>query len=226
MNGLRRATGERRVLVWSAEDREQADLAVTPVAGLLSEATGPPTIGDFLNDGTGAKLGYYLHNTVALGAGRCRPDGRREPAVTITLHYTAPSAGLPAHVKGIGVPGRPYALQTNVLVFAPAGGGGGRCESRRGRCRHHARSRPWHRGGIADRRARPRHLDRADRQGAGAGPDRHCGAGDPRIPADAGGQPVDGRRRTATGLSDARADGRSLVAAAGVQDHHGPTNRM
>ena len=123
MNGLRRATGERRVLVWSAEHREQADLALTPVAGLLSAATGPPTIGVFLNDGTGAKLGYYLHNTVALGAGRCRPDGRRELAVTMTLHYTAPSAGLPAHVKGIGVPGRPYALQTNVLVFAPAGGG-------------------------------------------------------------------------------------------------------
>ena len=123
MNGLRRATGERRVLVWSVEHREQADLAATPVAGLLSEATGPPTIGVFLNDGTGAKLGYYLPNTVALGAGRRRPDGWRELAVTITLHYTAPSAGLPAYVKGSECPaGRMRCRPTCWSSHQPAAG--------------------------------------------------------------------------------------------------------
>ena len=123
MNGMRRATVERRVLVWSAEHREQADLALTPVAGLLSEATGPPTIGVFLNDGTGAELGYYLHNTVALGAGDCRPDGRRELAVTITLHYTAPSAGLPAYVRGSVCPaGRMRCRPTCWSSHQPAAG--------------------------------------------------------------------------------------------------------
>ena len=39
------------------------------------------------------------------------------------MKYQAPNDGLPAYVNGSRQPGEPYVLQTNVLVFAPLGGG-------------------------------------------------------------------------------------------------------
>ena len=77
----------------------------------------------FLNDGTGAKLGYYLSNEVTVTQGQCRADGRRELDVAVTLHYDAPSSGLPSYVTGAIPEGQPYTLKTNVLAFAPLGGG-------------------------------------------------------------------------------------------------------
>ncbi len=58
MAGLVKAAGERRLLVWSADPLEQADLAATELAGQLPQTSGTPTIGVFLNDGTGGEVGY------------------------------------------------------------------------------------------------------------------------------------------------------------------------
>ena len=77
MAGLVKASGERRLLVWSADPAEQADLAATELAGQLPQSSGTPTIGVFLNDGGADKLGYYLSNGIAVTAGNCRADGRR-----------------------------------------------------------------------------------------------------------------------------------------------------
>ncbi len=122
MAGLVKASGERRLLVWSADPVEQADLAATELAGQLPQTPGTPTIGVFLNDGGADKLGYYLSNGVAVNAGNCRADGRRELQVKVTLGYAAPTSGLPTYVAGSPGPGEPYSIQTNVSVFAPVGG--------------------------------------------------------------------------------------------------------
>ena len=123
LSGLKRAAAERRVLLWSADPAEQADIAQTSLAGGLSDTAGHPTIGVFLNDGTGAKLDYYLSTSVTVTAGDCQPDGRRRLQVTVGLHYNAPSSGLPAYVVGDQHIVPAYTLRTNVMVFAPVGGG-------------------------------------------------------------------------------------------------------
>ena len=122
-DGLRQAASERRILIYSTNPTEQADLAQTNLAGGLDENPGSPSIGVFLNDGTAAKLGYYLSNEVKVTQGQCRADGRRELDVAVTMHYDAPSSGLPAYVTGAIPEGQPYILKTNVLAFAPLGGG-------------------------------------------------------------------------------------------------------
>ena len=120
---LARAAGERRVLLWSAHPAEQRLLAGTVLAGTLPAADGQrPTVGVFLNDGSGAKLGYYLTQAAELRAGQCRTDGRRELRLRVTLGSTAPASGLSGSVLGLGLAGDPYTIRTNLSIVAPAGG--------------------------------------------------------------------------------------------------------
>jgi hypothetical protein len=75
-----------------------------------------------MNDGTPGKLDYYLHNEVHITEGECRSDGRRELKVRVVMNYQAPTEGLPFYVTS-AEPGQPYLLRTNLLAFAPLGGG-------------------------------------------------------------------------------------------------------
>jgi hypothetical protein len=122
LEALDRAVAERRILFWSARPDEQDDLVDTRVAGVLPERETVPTVGVFLNDGTGSKLGYYLTRAVELTVGGCRPDGRRELRLRLTIGSTAPSTGLSSYVQGLQVPGDPYTSRVVVYVFSPAGG--------------------------------------------------------------------------------------------------------
>jgi hypothetical protein len=132
VDGLRKAADERRVLIYSTDGAEQADISRTSLSGELSTDPATPSIGVFLNDGTAAKLGYYLSSEAHVTAGACRPDGRRELQVHVVMHSSAPTDGLPAYVLGAGAQGKAYTVRTNVLVFAPVGGGIGPTASRDG----------------------------------------------------------------------------------------------
>jgi hypothetical protein len=124
--GLIRAAAERRLLVWSGHDAEQARIRGTVLDGALPERDGSsPTVGVFLNDGTGAKLSYYLRQSAEVSAGDCLADGRRMLKLTVTLRSAAPARGLSRDVLGIGLGGRPYTIRTNLMVFSPSGGGVG-----------------------------------------------------------------------------------------------------
>jgi len=64
---LARAAGERRLLVWSSDPAEQGLLAGTVLEGALP--TGPdggPAVGVYLNDGTAAKMSFYLRHEVTV----------------------------------------------------------------------------------------------------------------------------------------------------------------
>ena len=123
MTALATAAGERRVLLWSAHAEEQRRLSGTVLEGALpADDKARPVVGVFLNDGTGAKLDYYLRQSVRLTAGRCHADHRRELRVLVTLRSDAPASGLPRYVLGLGLGGSPGTIRTNVLVFSPTGG--------------------------------------------------------------------------------------------------------
>jgi hypothetical protein len=126
IEALAEAARQGRLLVWSAHDEEQALLADTVLSGRLrGDAGGSPVIGVFLNDGSRAKLGYYLDTDIAIETLECRPDGSRLVAVTITLTNTvleADVAGLPPYVTGAGVVVPVGEVRTNVLLYAPTDG--------------------------------------------------------------------------------------------------------
>ena len=92
IEGLQRAADERRVLIYSTHPTEERDIRFTGLAGALDADVDKPSIGVFLNDGTGAKLGYYLRNQVHLTEGRCGSDGRSEIQVRVTMTFDAPPA--------------------------------------------------------------------------------------------------------------------------------------
>ncbi|MEH1029449.1 DUF4012 domain-containing protein [Micromonospora sp. DT68] len=122
LSAFDRAITERRILFWSARPEEQRTFSDSRMAGTLPEQDTVPTVGVFLNDGSGAKLGYYLRPTANLTVGECRPDGRRELRLRVTLRSTAPKSGLSESVLGLGMAGDPYTARTLVSVFSPAGG--------------------------------------------------------------------------------------------------------
>ena len=123
VGALARAAGERRLLLWSAHPEEQREIAGTALGGALPADDGArPTVGVFLNDGSGAKLGYYLSHTATLAVGDCLEEDTRELRLRVTLGSTAPRSGLPVAVTGLALSGDPYTIRTNVLVFSPTGG--------------------------------------------------------------------------------------------------------
>jgi hypothetical protein len=119
---LDHAVAERRILLWSAHVDEQNALVGTQLAGVLPERETVPTVGVFLNDGSGAKLDYYLTRSATLTVGGCRPDRRRELDLRLTLGSSAPRSGLSASVLGLGLAGDPYTARILIYVFSPARG--------------------------------------------------------------------------------------------------------
>jgi hypothetical protein len=126
VKALADAADAGRLTVWSSHPEEEKLLAGTALEGAMPTTERPenPTIGVFLNDGTGAKLDYYLHEDVAIAAASC-PAGRVGLHVRVTLTSTVPAhaAGLPTYVTGGANTGAPLGtMRTQVVVAAPIGG--------------------------------------------------------------------------------------------------------
>ncbi|MFG2054567.1 DUF4012 domain-containing protein [Micromonospora sp. NPDC048930] len=132
LSAFSRSVAERRLLFWSVHPEEQRVLADSRLAGRLPEKDTVPTVGVFLNDGSGAKLGYYLRFSATLTVGDCHPDGRRELRLRVAVHSTAPRSGLTKSVTGGARSGDPYTARTLVSVYSPTGGAvlGGRLDGR------------------------------------------------------------------------------------------------
>jgi hypothetical protein len=121
---VRQAASERRLLLWSSHAEEESDIAGTVLGGVLPADDGAnPTVGVFLNDGSGAKLSYYLTHSVELTTGDCLEDKAVELRLKVTLGSKVPPSGLPAYVLGLGLAGDPYTVRTNLMVYSPSGGG-------------------------------------------------------------------------------------------------------
>lgn len=123
MRALSRSAAERRILVWSSHEGEQKILENLSIGGAAMASSGGAAFGVYFNDGTGAKMDFYVRRTVQLQA-RCEADGYVEYKVAVTLTNTAPTdadRSLPTSVTGGGRFGTPPgSVQTNIVVYGPA----------------------------------------------------------------------------------------------------------
>ncbi|KQR65613.1 hypothetical protein ASF98_09880 [Arthrobacter sp. Leaf337] len=123
VEGITRGTSEGRVLVWSGKTDEQSIIAKYALSGSVSGASvAPAQFGVYFNDGTGAKMDYYVKRTVQL-VEECTGNDYGQLKVRITSTNTAPADAanaLPEYVTGGGIFGvPPGSVQTNVIAYGP-----------------------------------------------------------------------------------------------------------
>ncbi len=123
--GVGKGVDEHRILLWSADSGEQSVLGKYPLSGSISGPSVPAAqFGAYFNDGTGAKMDYYVKRTVQLIQQCTAADGYGTVKVRITSTNSAPAdaaSSLPAYVTGggaFGVP--PGTAQSNVIAYGPA----------------------------------------------------------------------------------------------------------
>jgi hypothetical protein len=123
LNGLTRGASERRVLLWSSKADEESVIARYPLGGAITgPSISPAQFGVYFNDGTGAKMDYYVKRTVQL-IRECPANGYAEVGVRVTSTNTAPkdaATSLSDYVTGGGLFGVPSGtVQTNVTAYGP-----------------------------------------------------------------------------------------------------------
>lgn len=124
LEALTTGAQENRLHVWSSHKAEQDIIGKTSIGGSISgPAAGGNSFGVFFNDGTGAKMDYYVRRSVQLME-ECKTDGYSEVTVRVTTSNTAPmdaATSLPELVTGGGRYGVPAGtVQTNIVVYGPA----------------------------------------------------------------------------------------------------------
>ncbi|MCX2747054.1 DUF4012 domain-containing protein [Arthrobacter sp. MI7-26] len=124
LTGIGKGVEEHRVLVWSADTSEQSVLSKYSLSGSISGPSVPAAqFGVYFNDGTGAKMDYYVKRTVELIT-QCPANGYQTVKVRITSTNTAPAdaaTSLPAYVTGGLGTGIPTGdVQSNVIAYGPA----------------------------------------------------------------------------------------------------------
>ncbi|UKA65935.1 DUF4012 domain-containing protein [Arthrobacter sp. FW306-05-C] len=124
LGALTTSVEEHRLLVWSTKEEEQDVLERTLVGGAVSGPTvGGASFGVYFNDGTGAKMDYYVRKTVRLES-VCTGSDYAEYKVIVSMTNTAgedAASALPVAVTGDGRFGTPRGtIQTNVTVYGPS----------------------------------------------------------------------------------------------------------
>jgi hypothetical protein len=111
-----RAGHERRLLIWSAEPREEAAISSAGLAGDLTPGTGG-FAGFVVTNAAGGKLDYYLDRTMTYARTGCAANSAA--SATLTLTNNAPDAGLPPYVTTLLGP-RPARVPvgTNRLIVS------------------------------------------------------------------------------------------------------------
>ena len=119
-----RSADEDRLRIWSAHAPEQDLLAANRIGGSMSgEIVSGATFGLYFNDGTGAKMDYYMERTAHLTQ-QCMGNGFSRYSVQVNIANTAPldaAESLPTYVTGGGA----YDVEaghvrTNYVAYGPA----------------------------------------------------------------------------------------------------------
>jgi len=123
INGLTKGVQAGRVLVWSGVPAEQSVISKYSLSGSITgPSVAPAEFGVYFNDGTGAKMDYYVKRTVQL-VKECTKDGYEQTTVRVTSTNTAPAdaaTSLPVYVTGGGDFGVPSgSVRTNIVAYGP-----------------------------------------------------------------------------------------------------------
>ena len=123
IKGVLKAIKERRIMAWSPAADETAAFDTLNMDGVfLSHGD---TVGLFIDDRTGAKLGYYVNAKATLAFGLCeagKPTGL-EVNYDLKLNFTGDMSKMPDYVAG----GFSYStaprgdFAANVFMYAPLG---------------------------------------------------------------------------------------------------------
>lgn len=124
VTGVAKAAAERRILLWSAVTPEQSVIGGYPVSGSVTGGSiSPGQFGVYFNDGTGAKMDYYVRRTAQLFE-ECAADGSSQIKLRVTSTNAAPldaATSLPPYVTGGGVFDVPAGtVQSNTVAYGPA----------------------------------------------------------------------------------------------------------
>ena len=112
-----------RLMLWSSDPREQELLAGTALSGSLPDTEQDAVVGVYLNDGSGAKVGYYLQAHSTLAVTECRPDGSQRLRLNVDLTSSVPDPEtLPAYLTGGGAFVPEGTMRVNVALYGPPGG--------------------------------------------------------------------------------------------------------
>ncbi|WP_062071280.1 DUF4012 domain-containing protein [Demequina sediminicola] len=127
-SGLEKAAAEDRISLWSANAEEQALLSTTGIDGNFVRRA--DALGVFLNDGSGSKIGYYIHTEVDVKTAICgaeteqsAPIAGRDVTVTLTHTYDGSVSDLPEYVSGGGVFVPSGNFEGNLMLYSPQGAG-------------------------------------------------------------------------------------------------------
>lgn len=127
LEALSQGWDERRILFWSAHEEEQSQLEAIGLNGELpvSDKT-TDRFGVYFHDHVGAKLNFYLDQSVRVASGPCGTDGRQTHRVSVDLINTiAPSqvASLSPTITGnyFREQLEPAVQRMIVLMYAPPG---------------------------------------------------------------------------------------------------------
>ena len=126
LSALAKSASQDRIHIWSADPSEEKVLSTSTLAGALPRSTKKTTaFGVYLNDATGAKMDFYLRNSITVSSGVCRADNRPNYAVSVKLMLKAPldaATSLSGYVLGNDAFGVKLGdVRTNVYVYAPPG---------------------------------------------------------------------------------------------------------
>ncbi|WP_230114829.1 DUF4012 domain-containing protein [Microbacterium oxydans] len=123
LDGLRQASDEGRMKIWSSNEQIESMLSGTKLAGTLPSSNDPQTIaGVYFNDTTGAKTDYYADANVVSSSDQCTATGAPTFQQTITFaNNITPeqAADLPYFISGPYY--KPGDIATDVVVYTPVG---------------------------------------------------------------------------------------------------------
>lgn len=121
---LGEGVSQRRLLFWSDDDAVQQRVAPTAIAGALPGDTGRPEVGLYLNDGTQAKMQYFLRSEASVVSEGCDVEGRQvvRARLTLTNDLDVPVDELTDYVTGNGSTTARGNSLVQLRMFAPAGG--------------------------------------------------------------------------------------------------------
>lgn len=127
VRGLARGISEGRIRIHSFDIADQSVITGTEIAGgLPNRPTTQPQVGVYLNDGTGAKMSYFLDYRVSVTSTSCSADRQHlRGSLRITSDTPGDVAALPEYVTGYAYRLGGFDRGDQIVVadiYAPVGG--------------------------------------------------------------------------------------------------------